>query len=171
MEGFDHLHVEATEEAAQDEQQNDSHHHHFGDVVPAALFYAFTDQNTQHQTRYGVTHDQLRCAAKHGCPEARFFARINGRQPENYRHYGIDQQVGCRNQHLHSSNLKGCRNGRGGEVKEGDHEHADDTAGNRHFARVVQGFTDVAVFQHQRRRTPVRDDAMVNVLSECPRSH
>jgi hypothetical protein len=39
-------------------------------VVPAALFHAFTDQDPQHQARYGVTHDQLRRAAKDGGPEA-----------------------------------------------------------------------------------------------------
>lgn len=46
------------------------HHHHFGDPVPAALFNAFADQNTQHQPRYGVAHNQLRRAAEDGRPEA-----------------------------------------------------------------------------------------------------
>ena len=70
MEGFDHLHVEAAEEAAQDKQRDDSHHHHFSDVVPAALFHALTDQNAKDQTRNGVAHNQLRRAAKDGGPEA-----------------------------------------------------------------------------------------------------
>ncbi len=70
MEGFDHLHVEAAEEAAEDKQRDDGHHHHFSHPVSAALFDAFTDQDPQHQTRYGVTHNQLRGAAENRRPEA-----------------------------------------------------------------------------------------------------
>ena len=171
MEGFDHLHVEAAEEAAQHEEQNDRRHHHFGDVVPAALFHAFTDQDPQHQARYGVAHNQLRRAAKDGGPEARFFTRVDGRQPEDHRHHGVDQQVSRRYQHLHGGDLKRCGHGGGGQVKEGHDNHADDAAGNRHFARVMQRFTDVTVFDHQRGSTPVRDDAVVNVLCESPCGH
>ena len=169
MEGFNHLHVEAAEEAAQHKQRHDSDHHHFGDMVPAALFHAFADQDAQHQTRYGVTHDQLRCTAKDGGPEAGFFARVDGCQPEDHRHHGVHQQVRRRNQYLHGGNLKGCRYGRGGKVQEGDDQHADHAAGNRHFAWIVQRLADVAVFDHQRRGTPVRDDAVVNVLGEGTR--
>lgn len=58
------------EEAAEDKQRDDGHHHHFSHPVPAALFDAFTDQDPQHQTRYGVTHNQLRGAAENRRPEA-----------------------------------------------------------------------------------------------------
>ncbi|MNE59683.1 hypothetical protein D3C80_1547940 [compost metagenome] len=116
MEGFDHLHVEATEETTQHEQQNNRHHHHFGHAVPAALFDAFTNQNAQHQTRYGVAHNQLRRAAKNGGPEAGFFTRVDCRQPEDDRHDGVDQQVRRRNQHLHGCDLKRRRYGRSSEV-------------------------------------------------------
>jgi hypothetical protein len=33
----------------------------------------------------------------------------------------------------------------------------------------VQRFADVTVFHHQRRRAPVRDNAMINILSEGTR--
>ena len=105
-EGFDHLHIEAAEEGAQDKQHHDGAHHHFGDAVPAALFNALTNQDTQHQTRYGVPHDHLSCAAKDGRPEARFLARVNRRQPEDNRHHRVHQQVRCRNQYLNGGHLK-----------------------------------------------------------------
>src|SRR5690606_29521236 len=171
MEGFDHLHVEAAEEAAQHEQQDDGRHHHFGDVVPAALFNTFTNQNTQYQPRYGVTHDQLCSTAKDGGPEAGFFTCVDGRQPEDHWHHGVHQQVSRRHQYLHGGHLECGRNGRAGQVKEGHNIYAVDGAGYCHFEWVMPRLTGFSFFNQQRRCPPVRDDAVVNVLCEGTCGH
>ncbi len=166
LEGLQQFHIEAAEEAAQHEQQHDRHHHHFGHLIPAALLDAFADQDAEHQAWHGVAHDQLRQTAENRRPEARFFAGVDGRQPEDHRHDGIDQQVCRRYQHFHRGYLQRGRHRRGGRVQKGNDDHADNAARDGHLFRVVQGFGQIAVFHHQRGRAPVRNDAVVDVLSE-----
>ncbi len=166
MEGFNQFHIEAAEEAAQYEQQDDGRHHHLGDVVPAALFHALADQDAEHQTRYRVAHDELGQTAEDGGPETGLLARLNGCQPEDHRHDGIDQQVGSRYQHLDRSDLQGGRYGGGRAVEEGDHDGTYDAAGDGHLFRVVQGGGEIPVLEQQCRRGPVWNDAVIHILGE-----
>ena len=100
VEGLNQFHIEAAEEAAQHEQQHYGAHHHLGDVVPAALFDPLADQDAEHQARYRVAHDELGQTAEDGGPETGLLARLDGGQPEDHRHHGVNQQVSRRHQHL-----------------------------------------------------------------------
>ncbi len=69
MEGFDHLHVEAAKKPL---RTNSATMATIITLVTGSSrsLDAFTDQDPQRQTRYGVTHNQLRGAAENRRPEA-----------------------------------------------------------------------------------------------------
>ena len=135
-------------------------------MVPAALFHALADQDAEHQARYRVAHDELGQTAEDGGPETGFLARLDGCEPEDHRHDGVDQQVGGRHQYLDRGDLQGGRHGGGGTVEEGDHDGTYDAASDGHLLRVMQGGGEIPVLDHQGCRAPVRQDAVIHVLGE-----